>query len=311
MTTVLVHFGGYGSDDIAAAVPSVQVIDVPMNGEVPPDVQGEVLLTPSGFVDNLPQVLDRGVQWVHEFGTGVDTAPLDLIFEGGRTLTCSRGASAIPIAEWVLAQILAAEKQLPDAWLTEAPGEWRDKRQLGELRGKTVGLVGLGGIGLRVAELALAFGCEVVAARRTEAPSPMKGVQVAPLPDVLSAADHLVVAAPSTPATHHLVDAGALASMKPGVHIVNVGRGALIDQDALREALDDGPVALASLDTVTPEPLPAGHWLYEHPKVRVSPHISWSSPHSMGRILEGFIENLKRWEAGEPLHDVVDPQERY
>jgi phosphoglycerate dehydrogenase-like enzyme len=123
--------------------------------------------------------------------------------------------------------------------------------------------------------------------------------------------DHLVLAAPATPKTEHLIDADVLAEVKPGVHVVNIARGALIDQDALRVALDDGRVAMASLDVCDPEPLPAGHWLYDHPKVRLSPHISWSSPALASRIVELLIENVRRYVAGEPLEGVVDPVERY
>ncbi len=90
------------------------------------------------------------------------------------------------------------------------------------------------------------------------------------LPEVLDGADHVVIAAPLTDATRHLIDADALALMKPGVHLVNIARGGLVDQDALRVALDDGTVAVASLDAVDPEPLPAGHWMFTHPKVRLS-----------------------------------------
>jgi len=92
---------------------------------------------------------------------------------------------------------------------------------------------------------------------------------------------------------------------------VNIARGGLIDQDALRVALDDGRVAVASLDTVEPEPLPAGHWLYSHPRVRLTPHVSWSSPEGGRRIFELFLENLGRYLQGEPLEGVVDPVERY
>ena len=99
--------------------------------------------------------------------------------------------------------------------------------------------------------------------------------------------------------------------MKPGVHLVNIARGALVDQDALRTALDDGRVAAASLDVCEPEPLPAGHWLYEHPKVRLSPHISWSSPALADRIVELLVDNVRRFVAGQPLEGIVDPVERY
>jgi phosphoglycerate dehydrogenase-like enzyme len=99
--------------------------------------------------------------------------------------------------------------------------------------------------------------------------------------------------------------------VKPGVHVVNIARGSLVDQDALRAALDDDRVALASLDCVEPEPLPEGHWLYTHPKVRVSAHVSWSSPLAFGRIIDSFVANLRRYLAGEPLSGLIDVEEGY
>jgi phosphoglycerate dehydrogenase-like enzyme len=94
--------------------------------------------------------------------------------------------------------------------------------------------------------------------------------------------------------------------MKPGVHLVNIARGALVDQDALRIALDEGKVAMASLDAVEPEPLPEGHWMYGHEKVRLSPHISWSMPGAFDLLLDTFIDNLRRYQAGEALAGEVD-----
>jgi phosphoglycerate dehydrogenase-like enzyme len=120
-----------------------------------------------------------------------------------------------------------------------------------------------------------------------------------------------VLAAPATPRTRHLINAESLALVKPGVHLVNIARGALVDQDALRVALDDGRVAMASLDTVDPEPLPEGHWLYSHPKVRLSAHVSWASPAGMERTLEIFVDNLRRHAAGEQVLHVVDADEGY
>jgi phosphoglycerate dehydrogenase-like enzyme len=107
------------------------------------------------------------------------------------------------------------------------------------------------------------------------------------------------------------VNAETLALVKPGVHLVNIARGSLVDQDALRAALDDGRVAMATLDTVDPEPLPAGHWLYDHPKVRLSAHISWYEPQIQRVALDIFIDNLGRFARGEPLREVVDPAEGY
>jgi phosphoglycerate dehydrogenase-like enzyme len=129
---------------------------------------------------------------------------------------------------------------------------------------------------------------------------------VGSLDEVLPEADHLVLTAPATAATRHLIDDAALAKVKPGVHLVNIARGSLVDQDALRTALDDGRVAMASLDTVDPEPLPAGHWMYGHPGVRVSAHISWSMPGALDHLYDSFLDNLARQARGEPLHGTVD-----
>jgi phosphoglycerate dehydrogenase-like enzyme len=249
------------------------------------------------------------VQWVHCYGTGVDGVPA-AVFDG-RLVTCSRGASAIPIAEFVLGAILAVEKRIPDVWLSEPPEAWFAPAGIGELNEKTVGLVGLGGIGTAVATRALAFGMRVVATRRRGTSSPLAGVEIAALDDVLAQADHLVLAAPATAATTHLLNGSTLAKVKPGVHVINVARGTLVDDDALLAALDDGRVAMASLDTVLPEPLPAGHPYYSHPKVRLSPHVSWGSERNTQRIVDIFLDNLRRWRAGEPLEGIVDPVERY
>jgi len=120
-----------------------------------------------------------------------------------------------------------------------------------------------------------------------------------------------VIAAPSTPETYRLIDKAAFAEMKDGVHLVNIARGTLVDQDALIAALDGGKVARASLDVVDPEPLPAGHPLYTHPKVRLTPHISWSSPVTMPRTMEIFLDNLRRFRNGEPLEGLVDVDAGY
>jgi phosphoglycerate dehydrogenase-like enzyme len=246
----------------------------------------------------------RGVRWIHTLGTGIDRFPLDAV--GERVLTCARRASAIPMAEWTLAMLLAFEKQLPGAWVSEPPEHW-NMAHLGGLHGKTLGLVGLGGIGEAIAARALPFGVRLRAIRRTQRPSPLPEVEIVrDLSDLLASADHLVLATPATNATRHLIGREALSQVKPGVHLVNVARGALIDQEALREALDDGRVARASLDVADPEPLPAGHWLYTHPQVRLSPHVSWSMPGALDLILETFAENLRRYAAGETLEGVVD-----
>jgi phosphoglycerate dehydrogenase-like enzyme len=207
--------------------------------------------------------------------------------------------------------MLAFEKQVPGSWITAKPVRWH-WATLGGLFDRTLGLLGLGGIGTEVAKRALPFGMRVLARRRTEAPSPVEGVElVRSMTDLLAQSDHVVLAAPATTATRHLLNAEAFATVKPGAHIVNVARGALVDQDALRVALDDGHVAMASLDAVDPEPLPDGHWMYTHPRVRLSSHVSWSATESQARHIASFVDNLCRYVAGEKLHGVVDLEAGY
>jgi len=269
----------------------------------------DVLLTLLDDPAAVVQLMGPSVRWVHVLGTGVDGFPFEAL--GDRILTCSRGAAGTAIAEWVLAMMLLFEKQLPESFVDAPPKRW-NIANLGGLDGRTLGVVGLGGIGQAVATRALPFGMSVVAHRRTASPSPLPGVRLAAeLGDVLAEADHVVVAAPATPATAHLIDADSLRQCKRGVHLINVARGSLVDQEALRVALDDGTVARASLDTVEPEPLPEGHWLYTHPKVRLSPHISWSSASTMPRTIRIFLDNLAAYRKGGDMHGVVDPSAGY
>ncbi|MBA2279973.1 MAG: hypothetical protein H0W25_01880, partial [Acidimicrobiia bacterium] len=129
---------------------------------------GEILVTLRSTEDEIRRALATGVRWVHVFGAGVDGVPLDLL--GDVVVTCSRGASSVAISEFVLASMLAFEKQLPDVWLDEAPAQWGTV-SLGQLAGRTLGLVGLGAIGIEVAKRALAFEMRVVGLRRRPGPA--------------------------------------------------------------------------------------------------------------------------------------------
>ncbi|MGH9015781.1 MAG: NAD(P)-dependent oxidoreductase [Acidimicrobiia bacterium] len=306
---VLNMMGPRAHDAIAAAVPAVDVVDLRPDDELPASLAGDILFAAwleSPVYDRLDEI---GVRWMHLPGTGIDSWPGALL--EGRTVTCSRGVSAIPIAEFVLAAMLAFEKRIPEVWIDKPPARW-NLAPLGELAGATLGLVGLGGIGTAIARRALGFDMRVVALRRTRTASTVDGVELAfGLTDLLNAADHLVLAVPATPLTHQLLDARSFSWVKPGVHLVNIARGSLIDQDALRDALDDGRVAHATLDCVEPEPLPEGHWLYTHPSVRLSAHVSWNSPRAFDRMVDAFVSNLRRYVAGEPLEGVVDVDEGY
>ncbi|PWR18270.1 NAD(P)-dependent oxidoreductase [Zavarzinia compransoris] len=243
------------------------------------------------------------IRWVQAIGTGIDDYPRWL-FDVPQA-TSARGATSVQIAEFVIASLLAVEKALPGLWIDKA-ADWR-YRPLGTLDGKTLGLIGFGSIGRAVAVRALPFGLRVLASRRGPQGPDLDGVIAADLDTVLAEADHLVIAAPLTAETRGLLDAGRLARTRPGVHIVNVARGAIIDQEALVAALDSGQVGFASLDVTEPEPLPAGHPLYAHPKVHLSPHLSWAGTAvPLSGVRDILAENLRRFRAGRPLINPID-----
>lgn len=298
-------------DDIRGILPDADIHV--LSPAQPLDTLGRIdmVLAAPGGSRLLARLLDQqpGLPWVHVLGTGIDDYPVELF--DGRSVTCSKGATAVPIAEWVMAMLLTQAKRLPASWVASPPAHWFTA-DLDTLEGKTLGLIGFGQIGQAIARRALAFNMKVVCTMRTHRPSGMPGVEsIADLDRLIAMADHLVLALPANAQNAEMMNSLRLSMMKPGSHLINISRAALIDHDALRAALDSGQVARASLDVVSPEPLPAGHWLYEHPSVQLSPHISWNGPQSLPRMTQVFLDNLRRWSAGEPLQGVVDTQAGY
>jgi len=293
---------------LAAHQPQAQVIGVPVG--VPSDLPPQaniLLLRPinvRGYTapDTPPPGWPYGAQWVHLVSSGIDFYPQWLF--SGPPVTTSRGSAADNLAEFALAAIFAASKHLPDIWVKNAQWSFTPLRPL---KGTTLGILGFGAIGERLAHKALALGINVVALRQSAAPFGVDGVQAAKdIHDLFARADHLVLAAPLTEATRHLIDRDVLGSAKPGLHLINIARGGLVDQEALVEALDNGQIGLASLDVTEPEPLPDGHPLYTHPRVRLSPHTSAISTHSRHEIADAFLANLERYVAGLELANLAN-----
>lgn len=307
MTRVLNLSGRTLAERISTDFPDIEVVPVRRGEPIPGGMTGDVLIAGPSTIPEVAALAPR-VDWFHVVGTGIDWLPAEA-FEA-KTVTCARGGSALAISEFVLGVMLSFEKQLPELWARE-PGKVWTRAELGTLHARRLGLIGFGGIGQAVAARALAFGMSVQAVRRRPGPIPLLGVQGAKLEAVLRQADHLVLAAPDTAATHHLIGAQTLEMVKPGVHLVNVARGGLVDQEALLAALDDGRIARATLDVTDPEPLPDEHWMYTHPKVRLTGHISWSSPAGMAPLVSAALENLGRYLRGEELLGVVDKAHGY
>ncbi len=299
------QFGPDIGERLRARLPQCEIVDTPMGpGGWHPSF--DVLLsgpTKSWKGQPRPSGWPGRLRWMQLPSTGVDAYP-DWVFDVPAVSTAP-GLNAPAIAEFVLASMLAREKRFPAAWVQSRDG-W-SAPPMGTLRGKTLALAGIGAIGTAVARHALALGMQVVALRRSTS-RPMEGVSV--VHDIMSLAplaDHLVLCLPSTPETQHIVDARFLAACRPGVHIVNVARGTLIDQKALLAALDKDPTATASLDVTDPEPLPAGHALYQHPRVWLSPHVAWNSPDTLPRLLDLFAEQFARFSSGQPPLFCVEP----
>ncbi|MEN6480439.1 MAG: D-2-hydroxyacid dehydrogenase [Anaerolineales bacterium] len=259
----------------------------------------------------------KNLRWMQQWGAGADWLLDDPVaVERDFVLTNASGIHAIPISEHILAMMLALARRLPEVIRRQPEHRWQrpDTSSVRELAGSTAVVIGLGAIGGRTARLLHAHEVHVIGVRRN--PSvPAEGVERIAGPNqllsVLPEADWVVITAPLTAETRHLIGQRELAAMKPTAYILNIGRGAIIDQDALIDALRSGRLAGAGLDVTTPEPLPADSPLWDLPNVILSPHYSGSTPHYEERAFALFLENLRRYLAGEPLLNVVDKRLAY
>jgi phosphoglycerate dehydrogenase-like enzyme len=258
---------------------------------------------------DVPEAWPGRVKWVFSGSVGIDRYPSWLL--EGPQVTCSRGVYSNEIAHYVISAIYTHSKDL-EAVRARSPEEWAAKKPLGQVAGSTIGILGLGDIGSAVARLGLGLGAKVVAARRRAIASPVEGVELLDsAADVVAAADHLLISVPATASTHKLVDADLLARAKPTAHLINIARGSVVDQEALIAALDAGRLAFATLDVTDPEPLPAGHPLWTHPRVRLTPHISTNYAASRQTHLDKILTNYDRFVRGETPADLVDPAAGY
>jgi phosphoglycerate dehydrogenase-like enzyme len=315
--TLLMHPEGALLDAVAAAYPDLRVLRLSDEVDAPDD-------GPLGFVIGKPSPADSTgwreraarASWVHFTSTGFDGLPKEWL--RGRTLTTTRGSNAAVVAEYAMAAVLAATKRLPELWdVIDRPD--LEASPLGSLERQSVGIIGFGGVGQGVAARLAPFGARVLVLRRTLPTTPdsrasvtEQGVEfVSTAAELVADVDHLVIAAPLTPETHGLVGAEVLAAAKPGLHVVNVGRAQIIDDDALLDAVRSGNVSRATLDVTAPEPLPVDHPFRNDPRFVVSPHIAWSGPQVESNRIDMLVRNVGRWLEGAPLGQVVSLDDGY
>ena len=261
---------------------------------------------------HLLQAANR-LRWMHASGAGVERYELAQIAARGVMLTNSSGVSAPNMAEHVLGMMIALTRCFPRLLRAQTQRVWRDEathREVGELQGQTVLVVGIGEIGRAVAQRAAAFGMRVNGLRRRAGESPPAGFDnvfaIGDLHAALAEADHVVVTLPSTSHSRGLFDAAAFAAMKPGAAIYNVGRGPVIDTAALIAALESGHLGGAGLDVTDPEPLPADSPLWDMENVLITAHTSGATPRYWERQADLIADNIRRIQRGDAPRNLVD-----
>jgi len=258
-----------------------------------------------------------GLRWVHSPAAGVGSMLFPEMRSSDIHLTNSRGMNARAVAEHAIALIFALARRLPRAMEAQRAGKWIQQELSGlpTLNGRTLGIIGLGAIGARLAQMAAGLGLRVVATRRDpKAEYPVGVAEVLPasgLSRLLAESDIVVIAAPLTEETRELIGAAELALMKPTSWIVNVARGKLVREKDLIEALASGRLAGAGLDVLEKEPPAADSPLWNMPNVIITPHVAGFRDDYWEAAVDLFSENLRRYRAGWPLLNLVDKQAGY
>ncbi|MEO9328040.1 D-2-hydroxyacid dehydrogenase [Gordonia aurantiaca] len=259
------------------------------------------------------------LRWVHVCAAGVDSLLFDELTASDVVVTNAHGVFDRPIAEFVLASILARDKRLHESMALQRDHVWKHRETVGTSRTSAL-VIGTGGIGRATARLLRAVGMRVVGAGRTVRETDDDFGRVIPtaeLVDHVGAFDNVVSIAPLTPQTRQMIDARVLAAMKPGAHLINVGRGELVDESALVDALRSGHLGAASLDVFETEPLPADSPLWDLPGVAISAHMSGDAVGWRDALADQVLDNLRRYVAAEgrdladSLVNVVDKERGY
>ncbi len=262
---------------------------------------------PPGVLREIWGAAER-LRWLHVASAGVDAVLFPALIESDVVLTNARGVFDRAMGEYTVALLLALAKDLPRTLVLQGAREWRH-REPEMLAGTHLLVVGVGGIGRAVARLGVAMGMRVTGVGRVARPDDADFERVASVEELhrlVPQADHVVLAVPLTEATRGMFGRSLIERMKPAATLVNVARGAVVDEGALAEALAAGRIAGAALDVFVTEPLPGDHPLWDLPNAIVSPHMSGDWPGGASALADLFLRNLDAYLRGDPLANVVD-----
>jgi phosphoglycerate dehydrogenase-like enzyme len=273
--------------------------------------EADVAFTP--FVDRDVFASASRLRWVQSPAAGVGSLMFPELLASPVVITSARGIRARSIAEHVLGVTIALARAMPAALRAQTAHRWAQEELETEartLQGQRMGIVGLGAIGLELVKMAAPFGFRISAIRRRAGEPPPDGVEAVwtpdRLPDLLSQSDVVVLAAPHTPETKRLIGRAQLDRMKRGALLVNIARGKLVDDEAVIDALRDGRLGGAALDVFSQEPLDPSSPYWDLPNVIITPHTSGAMKDYWTPLVALFSDNLRRFEKGEPLLNVVD-----
>ncbi len=307
---LVAHF----ADALPSIAPAAELVTLDFEGSFDRDPEGVevIVFSTTAGVDQtvmkalLPHFGAPSLRWLQSPGAGVDSPVFRTLIERGIRLTNSSGVHAEPIAQYIFTYVLHWHRQVARHQAQQAAHEW-NLLVSDDLTSKTLGIVGLGGIGQAAARVGKAFGMRVLGLRRTTSPSPHIDRLFGPeeLHTLLSESDYVVLSVPLTNETRHLIGAAELAVMREDAVLINVARGNVVDEPALIEALRAGTIRGATLDVVSQEPLPQDSPLWTLENCVLTPHDSGWSPRASERLAALFLENLGHYVSGSPLRNEV------
>ncbi len=301
-------------DQIQSAAPKAELVDAGQERIAEEILRADIFCGHAKVPIDWPAVVRVGrLKWIQSSAAGLDHCLVPAVVQSDITVTSASGVLADQVAEHAMALVTALTRSLPVFFRAQQAKEFI-RRPTRDLHHSTVGIVGLGGVGRRIAEVISPFKTRILATDTFPVDKPAHVEALWPaekLHDLLAQVDILFLSAPLTPQSRGMIDAAALAKMKPGSILINVARGPLVGESALVAALRSGHLAAAGLDVTEEEPLKASSPLWEMPNVIITPHVGGQSRLRIDQMTDFFCDNLRRYLVGEPLRNLVDKRLGY